>query len=71
MALSTRMCRNSPSAQSRYTVSVDTFLLDLTTIPVIGLGAYLGIIIVKKISERYYRWFIIATTLIAAVFILI
>src|SRR5437879_13194106 len=24
MALSTRMCRNSPSAQSRYTVLVDT-----------------------------------------------
>ena len=25
MALSTRMCRNSPSAQSRYTVSVDAW----------------------------------------------
>ena len=48
-----------------------TFLLDLTTIPFIGSGAWLGIIIVKKIPERFYRWFIIATTLIAALFMLI
>ena len=34
------------------------------------LGAYLGIIIVKKLSERTYRWFIIVMTLIAAFFML-
>ncbi len=54
-----------------HTLSIDILLVDLTTIPFIGLGAYLGIIIVRKIPERYYRWFIIATTLLAAVFILI
>ena len=54
-----------------HTVSVNTFLLDLTTIPFIGFGAWLGIIIVRKIPERFYRWFIIATTLIAAFFMLI
>ena len=42
------------------TISIDTFLLDLTTIPAIALGAYLGIIIVRKIPEHWYRWFIIA-----------
>jgi uncharacterized membrane protein YfcA len=54
-----------------HTLSPDIILIDLTTIPFIGLGAYLGIIIVRKIPERYYRGFIIVTTLLAAVFILI
>jgi uncharacterized membrane protein YfcA len=54
-----------------HTVSLNTFLLDLTTVPFIGLGAWLGILIVRKIPERFYRWFIIATTLVAAVFMLI
>src|SRR5437660_3864728 len=34
MALSTRMCRNSPSAQSRYTVSVDTWRYAATSFTV-------------------------------------
>lgn len=50
------------------TISVNTFLLDLTTLPFIALGAFLGIFIVKKIKDRAYRWFIIAMTLIAAIF---
>ncbi|MFT4834646.1 MAG: putative membrane protein YfcA [Flavobacteriaceae bacterium] len=48
------------------TITLDSFLLDLTTIPLVGLGAFLGITIVKKIPELYYRWFIIATTALAA-----
>lgn len=54
-----------------HTISMQTFLLDLTTVPVIGLGAYLGIIIVRKIPEHLYRWFIIITTLFAAVLMLL
>lgn len=50
------------------TISINTFLLDLTTIPALALGAYLGIVIVKKIPDHLYRWFIILTTLIAAIF---
>lgn len=50
------------------TINWNTFLLDLTTLPFIALGAYLGIIIVKKMKDRAYRWFIIAMTLVAAVF---
>jgi uncharacterized membrane protein YfcA len=50
------------------TISLNTFLLDLTTIPAIALGGYLGIIIVKRIPEHLYRWFVIVTTLIAALF---
>jgi uncharacterized membrane protein YfcA len=31
------------------------------------LGAWLGIILVRQLSDTMYRWFIIAMTLIAAV----
>ena len=52
------------------TITWNTFLLDLTTIPLIALGAWLGILIVKNLNEKTYRWFIIAMTLIAAAFML-
>jgi uncharacterized protein len=53
------------------TINVNTFLLDLATLPFIAAGAYLGIVIVQNLKENIYRWFIIAMTLIAAVFMLI
>jgi len=53
------------------TITWNTFFLDLATLPFIALGAFLGIIIVKKMRDRAYRWFIIAMTLVAAVFMLI
>ncbi len=53
------------------TITWDTFLLDLTTLPVIALGAWLGIIIVKNLSEGAYRWFIIGMTIVAAVFMVL
>lgn len=53
-----------------HTITLDTFLLDLTTIPAIALGAFLGIVIVKKLNEKTFRWFIIGMTLVAAVFML-
>jgi uncharacterized membrane protein YfcA len=54
-----------------HTITFNTFLLDLCTLPLIILGAYLGIVIVKKLSEKTYRWFIIVMTLIAAFFMLV
>ncbi len=53
-----------------HTVSLNTILLDLLAIPAIALGAWLGIMIVKQIPERVYRWFIISTTLLAALLML-
>jgi uncharacterized membrane protein YfcA len=41
------------------------------TLPLIVLGAWLGIVVVKKLSVKMYRWFIVIMTLIAAVFMLI
>jgi len=56
---------------SWHTITIDSFLLDLTTLPFIALGAWLGIFIVKKLPEGVYRWFIIAMTLVAALFMLL
>lgn len=50
------------------TIDVNTLLLDLGSLPLIALGAYLGIFIVRRLKENVYRWFIIAMTLIAAFF---
>jgi uncharacterized membrane protein YfcA len=53
------------------TVKPDVLLLDLMTLPAILLGAYLGIVIVRNLSEKVYRTFIITTTLLAAVVMLL
>ena len=54
-----------------HTISLNTFWLALCTLPLIILGVYLGIIIVKQLGEKTYRWFIISMTLIAALFMII
>jgi uncharacterized membrane protein YfcA len=56
---------------SWHTITWNSFLLDLSTLPLIALGAYLGVIIVNRLEEKMYRWFIIGMTLIAAVIMLL
>jgi uncharacterized membrane protein YfcA len=53
------------------TISWNSFLLDLTTIPFIALGAFLGITVVKRMEDKTYRWFIIVMTIVAAVFMIL
>lgn len=53
------------------TISWNSFLIDVIMLPVIAIGAWLGIVIVRQIPERTYRWFIIGMTLLAATFMLI
>lgn len=55
---------------SWHTITLNSFLLDLITLPAILLGGYLGIQIVKRLSEKVYRWFIIIMILVAAVYML-
>ncbi len=50
-----------------HTISWNTMLLDLLTLPAIILGAYLGILLVGKLTDTMYRWFIISMTVIAAI----
>lgn len=52
------------------TINANIFLMDLTGIPAILLGGFFGVMIVKKISERTYRWFIIGMTIIASLLML-
>lgn len=53
------------------TITWNSLLLDLVTLPFIAVGAVLGIFVVKRINEQAYRWFIILTTLVAAAFMVI
>ncbi len=52
------------------TISMNTVFLDLLLIPVIALGAFLGLQIVKRIPEKGYRYFILAMTAVASIFML-
>lgn len=52
------------------TITLNTFLLDLTTLPLIALGAIVGVWIIKKLEEKVYRWFIIGMTFLAALMML-
>jgi len=49
------------------TISINTLLFDLLTLPVILFGAYLGVVIIRNFSEKNFRWFIIVMTLVAAI----
>lgn len=49
------------------TIDLNTFTLDLAMLPVIMIGAYLGVKLVKIIPEKPYRIFIIVTTALAAI----
>ena len=46
-------------------ISGKTLLFDVVMLPVIAAGAWLGIIFVKKISEKHYRIVVYALTLIS------
>jgi uncharacterized protein len=50
-----------------HTIHTDSWLLALALTPAIVLGAFLGIYLVKKMSDRFYRWFIIGMTAVAAI----
>lgn len=51
-----------------HTITLNSFLLDLSALPCIALGAWIGIALVKRIPERIYRIFIIGMTLVAAIY---
>ena len=51
------------------TISAESLSIDLFAVPVILLGAALGIRLVKYFPERAYRIFIIASTLAASLFL--
>ncbi|MDR1904592.1 MAG: sulfite exporter TauE/SafE family protein [Treponema sp.] len=48
-------------------ITRESLLFDLTMIPVIIIGAVLGIILVKKVSEKHYKTLVYCMTLISAI----
>jgi uncharacterized membrane protein YfcA len=54
-----------------HTINLQSWLTALTLTPLILLGAYLGIQLVKKMNDKAYRWFIIGMTTVAAVVMLL
>jgi hypothetical protein len=48
-------------------ISLNSLMLDVIAIPVIALGIFLGIYIVKLLPENVYRYFVIITTLVSSV----
>jgi hypothetical protein len=53
------------------TISWSSLLLDLVTIPAIALGAFLGIQLVKILSEKVYRTAVIVITALSAFLLLV
>lgn len=50
-----------------HTVNKDSWLMALVLTPIILGGAFLGILLVKKMNDQTYRWFIVGMTFIAAI----
>jgi uncharacterized membrane protein YfcA len=48
------------------TIDLSTFTLNLAMLPIIAVGAYVGVRLVKVIPEKPYRVFIVVTTALAA-----
>jgi len=53
------------------TITVNSLILNLIAIPVIAVGIFIGIYIVKLFPEKVYRYFVIISTLVASVFLFI
>ena len=51
------------------TITLDSFLLDLTLLPGIALGAIIGVSIMKYIKEQIFRYLVIGITFFAALII--
>lgn len=54
-----------------HNISVKTIILSIGMIPAIAVGALLGMMIIKRLNEKYFRYVIIGMTGIAAVKLLI
>ena len=52
------------------TINWDTLLLDITLLPLIALGVFIGIKIVASMSDKSYRYFIIGMTIVASFFMI-
>jgi hypothetical protein len=54
-----------------HNITLETLKFNLLLLPAIVLGAYLGIKLVKLISDNVYRWFVLVATLISSLALII
>jgi len=54
-----------------HNISLKMVILSIGMLPVIAIGALLGMLVIKRINEKYFRYIIIGMTAIAAVRLLI
>ena len=52
-------------------INLNTLIIDILVFPAIAIGAWIGILVVKKIPEKAYKWFVIVITVLSAFLILI
>jgi uncharacterized membrane protein YfcA len=52
-------------------INFSTLAIDILVFPAIALGAWLGVLFVKRIPERAYKWFVIVITVLSAFMIFI
>lgn len=53
------------------TITTNSLILNLISIPVIAFGIFIGIHIVKLFPKKVYRYFVIISTLVASVFLIL
>ncbi len=53
------------------TIDVSTLTLNLMVLPVIAIGAFLGVRLVRYIPEGVYRWFVLVVTFISGLLLFI
>ncbi|MBN2544439.1 MAG: sulfite exporter TauE/SafE family protein [Spirochaetes bacterium] len=54
-----------------HTITYNSLLIDILMAPAIALGALIGILIVKKIPEKPYRYFIITASVVSVVVLIV
>ena len=53
------------------TITWDTFMLSLTTIPIVIVGVLIGIQLVKLMNETFFKWLVIISTAVSGIILLI
>jgi len=53
------------------TIDWQTLFLTILFLPLVGLGIYLGLLVVKRINEVWFRRFVITMTFVSAIVLLV
>jgi uncharacterized membrane protein YfcA len=54
-----------------HNITLQSLSFNLMLLPAIAIGAFVGILIVKRITDKSYRWFVMFATLFSAIMLLV